>query len=86
MVYPTYTLKMADSNVRDALTTLSILFADELQHRIFRACRDPRRDSSVRIDIVHLVARNFPRESSLLDEEKLHDRSLRGDIIFQEYI
>lgn len=26
MVYPTYTLKMADSNVRDALTTLSILF------------------------------------------------------------
>lgn len=43
----------------------------------------PRRDSSVRIDIVHLVARNFPRESSLLDEEKLHDRSLRGDIIFQ---
>lgn len=86
MVYPTYTLKMADSNVRDALTTLSILFESLMSFSIGSFVRDPRRDSSVRIDIVHLVARNFPRESSLLDEEKLHDRSLRDDIIFQEYI
>lgn len=86
MVYHTYTLKMVDSNVRDALTTLSILFESLMSFSIGSFVRDPRRDSSVRIDIVHLVARNFPRESSLLDEEKLYDRSLRGDIIFQEYI
>lgn len=65
MVYPTYTLKMADSNVRDALTTLSILFESLMSFSIGSFVRDPRRDSSVRIDIVHLVARNFPRENFL---------------------